>query len=59
LHIKWIPYRPNGWSLVAAISGNWVYKPMGVRSVENEERCKEYFEAGTALRNLMQQDGKK
>ena len=44
---------------MAAISGNWVYKPMGVRSVENEERCKEYFEAGTALRNLMQQDGKK
>jgi len=35
LRIKWIQHRPNGWSLVAAISGNWVYKPMGVSSVGN------------------------
>jgi len=59
LHRKWIPYRPSGWILVAAISGNWVCKPMGVSYVENEESCKEYFEAGRALGILMQQDGKK
>jgi hypothetical protein len=59
LHIKWIPYRPNGWSLVAAISGNLVYKPMDVKYVENKEGCKQYFEAGTALRILIQQNGKK
>jgi hypothetical protein len=32
---------------------------MGVRYVENEEGCKEYFEAGTALRIIIQQDVKK
>jgi hypothetical protein len=31
---------------------------MGVRYVENEEGCKEYFEAGTVLRILIEQDGK-
>ena len=44
---------------MTAISGNWVYKPMGARYVENEEGCKEYFEAGTALGILIQQDVKK
>jgi hypothetical protein len=44
---------------VAAISRKWVYKPMGVRYVENEEGCNEYFEAGTTLRILIQQDGEK
>lgn len=44
---------------MAAISGNWVCKLMGIRYVENEEGRKEYFEAGTALRILIQQDMKK
>jgi hypothetical protein len=32
---------------------------MVVKYVENEGRCKEYFEAGMALSILTQQDGQK